>query len=153
MLRFEVDGLESSAMRELIARHLRLMRSQSPPQSVHALDVSGLQAPDVTLWSVWIGDDLVGCGALKRLSATAGEIKSMHVREAWRGRGWGAKILAHLEAEARARGLRRLSLETGSQPEFEPGRQLYRAFGYEVCEAYAPYRPDPNSTFMTKRLD
>jgi putative acetyltransferase len=151
-LRFEVDPLTSEAVRDLVATHLRVMRSQSPACSVHALEVEGLQAADITFWSVWIGPSLAGCGALKELSPTEGEIKSMHVRAEWRGQKLGAQILTHIEATARARGMMRVSLETGSQDEFEPARRLYASFGYVECGPFGSYVPDPNSTFMTKAL-
>lgn len=151
-LRFELDPLTAPAVRELIATHLGAMRAASPPESVHALEVDGLRHPDIQFWSVWGGDELVGCGALKTLSASDGEIKSMHVREASRGRGFASRILLHIEGAARARGLSRLWLETGSMAEFEPARRLYASFGYISCGPFADYVDDPSSTFMTKGL-
>jgi putative acetyltransferase len=151
-LRFELDPITSTAVRELVATHLATMHAASPPGSCHALAVEELQSRDVQFWSVWSDDELVGCGALETLSATDGEIKSMHVREGWRGRGLAARILAHLEDAARARGLERLWLETGSQAAFEPARRLYAAFGYSECGPFGDYTEDPNSTFMTRRL-
>lgn len=151
-LRFELDPLTSPEVRELIAMHLATMRAASPPESVHALEPDGLARPDVQFWSVWVETELVGCGALETLSPTDGEIKSMHVRAAWRGRGLAARILTHLEDAARAQGMSRLWLETGSMVEFEPARRLYAAFGYTECDPFADYVQDPNSTFMTKRL-
>jgi putative acetyltransferase len=151
-LRFEIDPLTSEAVRDLVATHLRVMRSQSPACSVHALEIEGLQAADITFWSVWIGTSLAGCGALKDLSPTEGEIKSMHVQAHWRGQRLGSQILTHIEAAARARSMIRVSLETGSQDEFEPARRLYASFGYVECGPFGSYVPDPNSTFMTKAL-
>ena len=151
-LRFELESLSSPEVRQLITEHLEVMRSQTPPESVHALEIEQLKSPGVELWSVWMGDELVGCGALKRLSATDGEIKSMHVRARFRGRGIAARIVEHIETVARARGLQRLSLETGAQPEFEAARRLYRATGYRECGPFGDYADDPVSTFMTKTL-
>ena len=151
-VRFELDPLTAEPVRGLIATHLELMRSQSPEESVHALAIDGLQAADVRFWSVWVGEELVGCGAIKRHGGGLGEIKSMHVRQTWRGKGVAQAILRHLEAEASNVGIERLSLETGSQDEFEPARRLYASFGYVECGPFADYELDPNSTFMTKRL-
>jgi putative acetyltransferase len=151
-LRFELDPLTSPAVRQLIATHLATMRAASPPESIHALDPGGLTRPDVQFWSVWVEAELVGCGALQTLSPTDGEIKSMHVRAAWRGRGLAARILTHIEDVARTRGMSRLWLETGSMVEFEPARRLYTAFGYTECDPFADYVDDPSSTFMTKPL-
>lgn len=151
-LRFELDPLTSTAVRELVATHLATMHAVSPPGSCHALEIDGLQGDDLQFWSVWSDGELVGCGGLKTLSPTDGEIKSMHVRERWRGRGVAARILAHIEDAARARGLERLWLETGSQAAFEPARRLYAAFGYTECGPFGDYAEDPNSTFMSREL-
>jgi putative acetyltransferase len=151
-VRFELDPLTAEPVRGLVATHLAVMHAQSPQQSVHALEIDGLQGDDVRFWSVWVDDELVGCGALKRLSDTEAEIKSMHVQQQWRGKGLAQAILRHLEAQARRDGVERLSLETGSQDTFEPARRLYASFGYVECGPFATYVPDPNSTFMTKRL-
>jgi putative acetyltransferase len=129
------------------------MYELSPPESVHALDLSKLRSPDITFWSVWDGATLIGCGALKELSATEGEIKSMRTPNAMRRRGAGRAVLAHIIAEARARGYRRLSLETGSQEEFMPARNLYSAFGFVPCGPFGDYKLDPNSAFMTLDME
>lgn len=146
------DDLSGAAIRALIGEHLADMASLSPPESIHALDLSGLTAPDVRLWSVWEGDRLVGCGALKHLDEGHGEVKSMRTARDQRRRGVAAAVLEHLVAQARARGYRRLSLETGSQPGFAPARRFYARHGFEPCEPFADYRPDPNSVFMTRVL-
>ena len=151
-LRFERDDLVSRRVRNLIATHLATMRAQSPPESVHALEIDALRAPDVAFWSAWLGDELVGCCALKTLPLYEGEIKSMHVLSAWRGRGFASRMLEHIEAAARAAGMTRLWLETGSTVEFEPARRLYASFGYVECGPFADYGDDPCSTFMTRSL-
>jgi len=150
--RFELDPLTSRAVRDMIANHLTLMRSQSPACSVHALEVDRLQAPDVRFWSAWLEAELVGGGALKRLSNVDGEIKSMHVLPRWRGQGLASQVLEHIEARARDAGLERLSLETGSQEAFEPARRFYEKHGYAPCGPFDTYREDANSVFMTKTL-
>ena len=128
------------------------MRSQSPPESVHALDLDGLCTPDITFLTAWDGETLLGCGALKRLDATHGEIKSMHTAAAARGKGVASAILSRIEETARAEGLERLSLETGSTDGFAAGRSLYARHGFAECGPFADYEPDPFSVFMTKAL-
>lgn len=147
----------------LLETHLDLMRAISPPGSVHALDINALCGPDITFWTVH-GDlasghsrtesaySLVGCGALKALDARHGEIKSMHVREAARGRGIAVALLMAILREAKARGLARLSLETGSTEHFAPARRLYTAHGFAECGPFADYAEDWHSTFMTLDL-
>lgn len=151
-LTFRLDDLSGEPTRALIRRHLAAMRAASPPESVHALDVDALRAPDVTFWSAWSGDEIAGCGALKRLDATRGEIKSMRVADAFLGRGVGREILAHLMAQARLLGMRSLWLETGSTEEFAPALRLYESAGFVRCEPFGNYTHDPFSVFMTRSL-
>ncbi len=136
----------------LLKAHLGHSVQHSPPGSMHALDVEALRSPGITFWTARSGPVVLGCGALKELDSHHGEIKSMHTAEASRGRGIGARILAHIVDEARQRHYRRLSLETGSMAEFAPARALYARFGFRDCEPFASYREDPNSTFMTLDL-
>lgn len=147
-----VDDLSGPEVRALLEEHLRTMHSLSPPESVHALDVAALRAPDITFWTVWDEHELLGCGALKALSSRHGEIKSMRTAVAHRRRGVARAMLEHIVGEARARGYERLSLETGSMPAFEPARRLYASFGFERCAPFADYVDDPNSVFMTVLL-
>ena len=136
----------------LLAEHLADVARHSPPESVHALDVGELRGPDVTVWTAWEGSDLLGCGALKEIDLRHGEIKSMRTASAHLRRGVGSAILEHLIGEARFRGYRRLSLETGSMEAFAPARRLYARFGFEPCAPFADYRPDPYSVYMTLNL-
>ena len=145
-------GLDDRRVVELLHTHLIRARAETAPGSAHALDLSGLRAPEVTFWSAWEGDVLAGVGALKRLSADHGEIKSMHTAEAMRRRGVGDAILRHIIAAARARGMSRLSLETGSWPYFAPARALYARHGFVECPPFGDYVPDRNSVFMTLAL-
>lgn len=147
------DDLTGPEIHALLEEHLQNMRAISPPESVHALDLPGLRRPGITFWTAWDGAQLLGCGALKQLDAAHGEIKSMRTAQAARRRGVGRAMLAHIVAEAQRRNYARLSLETGSQPAFEPARTLYRSFGFAECAPFADYRPDPNSVFMTRALD
>ena len=137
---------------ELLRVHLTHARAESPPCSVHALDVSGLRAPDISFWAAWEGEQLLGVGALKQLAPDHGEVKSMHTAAAARGRGVGAAMLQHLVSLARQRGYTRLSLETGSMAYFSPARALYARAGFEVCGPFGSYGLDPNSVYMTRAL-
>jgi putative acetyltransferase len=146
------DDLSGAEIQALIAAHLQNSSLHSPPESMHALNVAGLRAPDLTFWSVWDGPVLLGCGALKALDHAHGEIKSMHTVQRFRGRGIGARLLEHLIAEATRRGYRRLSLETGSMQAFAPARALYARYGFRDCPPFGDYREDPYSSFMTLEL-
>ena len=165
-------GLDDERVVDLLRAHVETARAVTPPGSSHALDLDGLRSPDIDFWSVWelkdgsgrgpggrpdgttIGpaDALLGVGALKRLSATHGEVKSMHTVAAARRRGVGAALLDQIVSTARARGMTRLSLETGSFAYFAPAVALYRRRGFVECPPFASYRPDPNSLFMTRNL-
>lgn len=146
------DDLSSPKIADLLAEHLRDMHEHSPPESVHALDLDELRKPDITFWSVWLSDELVGCGALKELDSEHGEIKSMRTFEKFRGLGAGKFILRHIIDEARSRNYKRLSLETGSMAAFDPARRLYESHGFQYCGPFADYVLDPNSVFMTMVL-
>lgn len=136
----------------LLREHLRGMARLSPPESIHALDLDGLRRPEISFWSAWQGDELLGCGALKQLDPEHGEIKSMRTAARHQRKGVAAAMLDHLIDEAGRRAYRRLSLETGSMDGFEPARRLYMRFGFDPCGPFADYVDDPNSVFMTKHL-
>jgi len=145
-------GLDDPGVVELLHTHTTRARAETAPGSAHALDLSGLRAPEVTFWSAWEDDAVVGVGALKRLSADHGEIKSMYTAEAARGRGVGSAMLRHIMAAARGHGISRVSLETGSWPYFAPARALYARHGFVECAPFGDYQPDSNSVFMTLAL-
>ena len=126
-----IDDLTSPEIAELLEEHLRDMYAASPPESVHALDLSKLRKPEITFWSAWVGGDLVGCGALKELEPGHAEIKSMRSANRFRGTGVGKKMLEHILQVARERNYTRLSLETGTQDFFLPARKLYERYGFE----------------------
>lgn len=147
-----VDDLTSHDIRSLIAHHLREMQAGTPPESVHALDLSALQDPSVTVWSIWEGDQIAGCGALKELSPTWGELKSMRTAPSFLRKGVASRLLDHLMDEAKNRGYTRLSLETGSGPSFAPAHGLYQNRGFKLCGPFGDYREDPHSYYMTKEL-
>lgn len=134
---------------ELLGEHLAHMRTISPPESTHALDLQGLCLPDVTFFAAREGGVLLGCGALREIDPAHGEVKSMRTAAAHLRRGVASLVLERIIAEARARGYTRLSLETGAQDAFVPARRLYERRGFVECDAFAGYRPDPNSVFMT----
>jgi putative acetyltransferase len=150
----KLDDLSSPAIADLLSEHLHDMYEQSPPGSVHALDLDldDLKKPEITFWAIWEGEALVGCGALKELSAEHGEIKSMRTAKAYRGKGAGKLIVRHIIDEARTRNYNRLSLETGSMAFFDPARRLYESHGFTYCGPFADYTLDPNSVFMTMEL-
>lgn len=151
-LRIALDDLTHPALHALLQEHLDHMYSLSPPESVHALDLDRLRAPDVSFWSVWDGEELVGCGALKALDACTGELKSMRTPQGQRRRGAGRAVLRHMIDEARRRGYTRLYLETGPASTFGAAHALYRSEGFEECGPFADYVPDPYSVFMTRAL-
>ncbi len=147
-----VDDLSGDAVLHLLQEHLREMTDVTPPGHVHALDLDGLRAPDVTFWSAWEDDELVGCAALKHLGDDTGEIKSMHTAAAHRRRGVAALLVEHVVREARARGYHALFLETGATTSFAAARALYERHGFQECGPFGSYAPDGHSTFMRKRL-
>lgn len=151
-LHFIEDDLSGADVQALLRLHLDEMYAWSPPCSVHAMPVERLRAEDVTFWSAWDGVLLAGCGALKRINESHGEIKSMRAHPDYRSKGVGKAVLAHLIAEAQARGYARLSLETGSTEQFLPARSLYQSNGFAVCGPFADYAEDPFSVFMSKAL-
>lgn len=146
------DDLTGPEVIELLKLHLSCMAQVSPPQSRHALDLQGLRQPGITFWTIWNGAALAGCGALKQLDPQHGEVKSMRTADAYLRQGVASRMLDHIIYESRRRGYRRLSLETGSMPYFEPGRRLYARFGFVPCAPFGRYLEDPNSVFFTKEL-
>jgi putative acetyltransferase len=144
--------LSDSRVIALLQYHLSSARVNTPPGSAHALDLKGLQSPDITFWTAWEREILVAMGALKQLSADHGEVKSMHTVPSARRKGVGSAMLQHIFAFARSRGIWRLSLETGSSHYFRPAMALYRNNGFIECPPFADYVQDPNSIFMTLDL-
>jgi putative acetyltransferase len=144
--------LDDPRVQALLAHHVKIARSETGRCSAHALDLDGLSTPDITFYSAWDGETVLGVGALKRLSATHGEIKSMHTAEASRRRGVGAAIVRRIIEAARSGGMTRVSLETGSWPYFIAARALYRSQGFVECGPFGDYVPDANSVFMTLDL-
>ena len=152
MLEIRTDKLESPQVIALIREHLDSMVPTAPPESRHALDLDGLRGSDITLWSIWDGENLAGVGALKHLSAEHAEIKSMRTAGPYLRKGIAARMLSHILLEAEQRGYNRLSLETGSMGFFGPARKLYHSFGFSTCGPFGCYVEDPNSVFMTRDI-
>lgn len=151
-MHIRLDDLRGPEIAALLQEHLRDMYATSPPESVHALDLDRLRQADIAFWSLWQGDTLLGCAALKHLDAQAGEVKSMRTASPFRRRGVARTLLHHLINEARRRGYRRLWLETGSMAYFDAARALYADCGFIECDPFADYVPDPHSIFMCKSL-
>ncbi len=146
------DDLRGKKIAAFLREHLENMHAVTPPGSVNAFPLEALRLPDITFWSVWEDDDLLGCGALKELDAKSGEVKSMRTAVAHRGKGVGSRVLEHIIKEAQRRAYGCLYLETGASAEFAPARALYLRYGFEYRGPFGDYRDDPNSAFMTKKL-
>jgi putative acetyltransferase len=145
-------GLDDPRVIALLNVHFAGMLANSPKDSCHFLDLSGLRASDVTFWSAWDGEDLLGCGALKQLDPQHGEVKSMRTAAEHLRRGTGAALVSHILQVARERGYKRLSLETGSGEAFDAAHALYRQFGFTDCGPFADYKEDPFSRFLSRVL-
>ena len=151
-LEIQLEDPATPDVAALLREHLEDMRSNSPPESVHALDLEALRRPGISFWTVREDGELLGCGAMKHLDAETGEIKSMRTAQQHRGRGVADRLLVHIIEAARQRGLRRLSLETGTPDDFAAARRLYARHGFVECAPFADYRLDPWSVYMTLPL-
>lgn len=152
MIELRAGGLDRIEVIELLKKHEQINRDVSPPESCHIFNIARLKADDISFWSAWEAETLLGVGAVKQLSADHGEVKSMHTCAPARRRGVGALILEKLIATAREKGMSRLSLETGSMDYFAPARALYARHGFVECAPFADYVFDPNSLFMTREI-
>jgi putative acetyltransferase len=148
-----LDDPRAPDVRALLERHLTFANEHSPPEDVHALDVDGLLGPDISFFSYRVDGELLGVGAIKRLDFEHAELKSMHTAQAARGQGIGNAMVGHLLAVARDRGVRRVSIETGTMAAFAPARALYARAGFEPCEPFGSYTCSPNSVCMTLWLE
>ncbi len=152
LVRISVGDLTHPQVIALLEAHLQDMHATSPIESAHALDVSELNHASVTFWTLWQGDQLAGCAAIKQLTPQHAEIKSMRTANAFRKQKVAVTLLKHLLRQAASRGYQRLSLETGSMDFFIPARNLYRKFGFEECGPFGDYQLDPHSVFMTRKI-
>jgi putative acetyltransferase len=142
------DDLLDSRTRDLVRMHLEGMNAYSPPGSVFALDFTGLTSPGVTVWTVWFDDAIAGIGALKKLGDGSGELKSMRTHPDFLRRGVASILLEHIIGVARARGMKRVSLETGSGPYFDPALSLYRRRGFIDGDAFSDYQRSAFNQFL-----
>ena len=140
--------LDDPCVRDLLKLHLTGMQENSPPDSVYALDLSGLAVAEVSLWTAWDGDELLSCGAIKELSPTSAEIKSMRTYPRHLRKGAGRALLQHMLTLARSRGYARVSLETGTSESFVPALALYRAAGFTNGEPFADYEASDFNQFL-----
>ena len=151
-MKIVAGDLDDERVIALLDEHLQGMADHSPPESIHALSLDGLKAPNVTFWTLWEGDELYGCAALQEIDSAHGEIKSMRTAAVHLRKGVAATMLEHIIEEARRRGYERLSLETGSGPGFDAAHSLYEKYGFSYCGPFANYTDDPFSRFMTIEL-
>lgn len=148
-----IEDPRTEDIRALLEIHLRFTRAQTPPEDTHALDIEGLLDPMVTFFALRDDGVLLGVGAIKTLDEHHAEVKSMHTARVARGRGVGRAILEHLLGHARAEGIRRVSLETGSMESFSAAVKLYERAGFRRCAPFGHYRESPNSVYLTLELD
>lgn len=153
MFEIRPDDLTGEQTRALLALHLSGMQASSPAGHVFALDLSGVQTPDIEVFTAWDGEEIVAVGALRRLDAEAGELKSMRTHPDHLRRGAAAAMLEHLIQRAREQGLRRLSLETGSGEAFEPALALYRQRGFVDGGAFGDYEASDFNQFLHLSLN
>lgn len=151
-MEIRIDDLNGGEVIRLLEEHLADMYATSPPESVHALDVEALKSADITFYSCWNDNNLLGCVALKRLSKEQVELKSMRTSTMARKQGVASKLLDYVLGQAQSQGFRTVSLETGSQEFFQPARSLYEKFGFGYCGPFGDYAEDPHSRFMTRDL-
>lgn len=145
-----IEGnFDNSEVLELLNKHFIELRSVSPEESTHVLDIEGLKDQNIKFWSLWEGNLLMGCGALKFLNKEHGEFKSIRVEDRFRKKDNGIKILKHLIFEAKKLNIKRISVETGTGDFFTPARKLFNKCGFKLCKPFAHYKEDPNSCYMS----
>ncbi len=151
-MEISIDNLENEGVIKLLEEHLADMYANSPPESVHALDIKALKSPNITFWCARENGKALGCIALKQLNSKEAEIKSMRTTASSRGKGVGTALLQHLLTEAKRQGYEKLSLETGAMDFFKPAHALYKNFGFQLCGPFGDYELDANSYFMELKL-
>lgn len=151
-LEIRIADLEDAAVVELLATHTTRALAGARCRPGHALDIDALRDPSIEVWSIWQDDKAVAVGAIRRLSANHGELKSMFVADDARGRGIGRLLLNQLIEVAASAGIERLSLETGASDYFSTARRMYARHGFEVCDAFADLPAHPDSVFMTRTV-
>ncbi len=153
MLKSIEGNFDHPEVNQLLKNHFIELRAASPEGSTHVLDIAGLQVLSIKFWSLWEDDQLMGCGALKFLNKEHGEFKSIRIKDNFRGKGNGIKVINHLIDEARKLKIKRLSIETGSGKFFAPARKLFNKCGFKPCKPFAHYKEDVNSLYLTKLLN
>lgn len=152
IIRIKIDDLKGSEVIGLLEEHHQDMLLHSPPESIHALDVKSLQTSDVTFWSAWVDSELAGCGALKQLTTSHAEIKSMRTSQHFRRKGVAAQLLQCILNHVKDQNFSQISLETGSMDAFIPARKMYEKYGFIYCQPFDKYKEDINSVFMTLNM-
>jgi len=145
-----IEGnFENPEVNKLLVKHFKELRSVSPTDSCHVLDIAGLKNPNIKFWSLWEEDQIIGCGALKFLDKEHGELKSIRVNDAFRRKSYGIKVIQHLIFEAKKLNIIKLSLETGAGIFFAPARKLFEKSGFKPCEPFGEYKKNPDSCYMS----
>lgn len=145
-----IEGnFDNPKVNELLVNHFKELRSVSPENSCHVLDIKGLKTENIKFWSLWEEDELVGCGALKFLEKKHGELKSIRIADTFRKKNYGKKVIEHLILEAKKLEITKLSLETGAGNFFKPARKLFRNCGFNDCDPFDDYKENPDSCYMT----
>ena len=153
MLKLIEGNFDNPKVNQLLKKHFIELRAASPEGSAHVLDIPGLKVKSIKFWSLWIDDQLMGCGALKFLDQNHGEFKSIRIHDDFKGKGNGIKIINHLIEEAKKLNISRISIETGAGKFFAPARKLFNNCGFKPCPPFAHYKEDINSLYLTKLLD
>ena len=142
------NNFDNAEVNHLLTKHFIELRSVSPDDSCHVLDIKGLKDSSIKFWSFWYNNQLIGCAALKFLDDEHGEFKSIRVEDNSRGKGFGKKIISHLIEVAKNEGIKKLSIETGAGDFFKSARKLFKKFGFKTCRPFADYKEDPNSCYF-----
>ena len=153
MLKSIEGNFDNPEVNELLVKHFSELRTVSPEDSCHVLDIAGLKDPSIKFWSLWENNELMGCGALKFLDKNHGEFKSIRVHDDFRAKGKGIKVINHLIDEAKKLKIKRISIETGAGKFFIPARKLFNNCDFKPCPPFAHYKEDTNSLYLTKLLD
>lgn len=151
-LTIDAESPRADDIVELLQAHLEFARATSPPDHVHALDLEGLNAADISFFAARRSGQLLAVGAIRWLGDGRAEVKSMHAAAAARGQGIGRRMLEHLLAVARSTGCTWVGLETGTMEAFAPARHLYESVGFSVCPAFGAYTDNPYSVCMELEL-
>jgi putative acetyltransferase len=149
MLKSIEGNFDNPEVNELLVKHFSELRTVSPEDSCHVLDIAGLKDPSIKFWSLWENNELMGCGALKFLDNEHGEFKSIRVNDKFRNKGYGLKVINHLIDEAKKLKIKKLSLETGAGKFFVPARKLFVKCGFKDCEPFSNYKKNVNSAYMS----